>query len=100
MNKTIRLRKLERNFISSSFPYKSPDRIVTGFRFEGMPPNQEAFTNNAGSHMEGGEHQALWKILSAINGVARQWTGAFRTADEAQAALEIELEREGVGAVM
>ena len=100
MNKTIRLCKLERNFIAKGSPYKPPDRIITGFRFEGMPPNQEAFMNNFGSHIDGGEHEALWKILRVINGVARQWTGAFRTADEAQVALEVELGRESADAVI
>lgn len=99
-NHMNKLRKIERSFISKGLSWRPPDRIITGFRFKGMPPNQQAFTNNFGSHMEGGEHQALWKILRVTNRVASQWTGEFSTAEEAQAALEVELERESVGAVL
>ena len=100
MNKTIRLCKLERSYISNGFPYKPPDRTITGYRFDGMPPNQEAFTSNFGSHLADSEHVAYWKVLRVIDGIAGEWTGGFRTPDEAQAALEVELERESAGAVM
>jgi hypothetical protein len=84
----------EYNFLAHESQSKPQNRVITGYRVVGMPPKQEAFINNVGSHLEDGFHEAQWMIRRVVNGVSSEWQGDFKTAEEARFALETELQDE------
>jgi len=94
MNKTVYFALEEHNFLAHESRYKPKDRVITGYQVVGMPPNQQAFINNVGSHLEDGFHEAQWMIRRVVNGVSSEWQGDFRTAEEARVTLERELQNE------
>jgi hypothetical protein len=67
-------------------PRISPTDPAFMYSVQAMPRGQEADIANFG-----GSNQAQWRILRRKYGVLGEWTGDYRTAEEALAALQKEL---------
>lgn len=62
---------------------RAPDRRPLQYEVMGLPPGQQAWI---------AEFNRKWRIMRVVNGVQREWSGSYDTAEDALRELEVDIE--------